>query len=131
MKQSSSIEDRKGELINERKKKGDENYKEEKELVREMKKKKVDPKGKSQIDVPRFSERGPEVQFHLSPNAPSGSHHKMTFPNKREEMKGNDALFPSKNPKKHLARTILLLPTILVQLMHFELSIQHQHIPLS
>lgn len=78
------------ELIKQRKRKRHENYKEEKKLGRQVKRMKVDSKEKSPLDVPQFSERSSNMQFQYSPEASSAPLQKLSFKNKKTEMKENE-----------------------------------------
>lgn len=56
-----------------------------------MKRIKVESKGKSLIDSPRFFERDPDVQFQHSPKMSSAPHDKIAFPNGEAETKEREA----------------------------------------
>lgn len=66
-------------------------YIEGKKLGSKGKRMKVDSKGKSLMDDPRLSERGPDVHFQYSPRITLAPHYKMAFPNKKAEMKEKEA----------------------------------------
>lgn len=70
-------------LINERKRKGDENSREGKKFRRYMEEIKADSKDKSRIEVSRFFENRPNVQFQSPLKASSNAHHKNGLPEQK------------------------------------------------